>query len=97
VRNALDSGNLAFIRQNAAQIKLTLRDAVAVCGTIAEEEPDNLERALVRWIRRFAAEARDPQAGDYTAIVACFDAMPHDPDLAEYQLTELCAERGLSQ
>jgi hypothetical protein len=48
-------------------------------------------------IRRFAVEARNSQAQDYSAIVACFDAMQHDPELAEYQLTELCAARGLDQ
>ena len=97
VRNALESGNLAYLRQNADRIRLTLRDAVAVCGMIADEEPDKLEQALDRWIRRFANEARNPQAQDYSAIVACFDAMQHDPELAEYQLTELCAERGIDQ
>jgi hypothetical protein len=31
VRQALNSGNLAFIRDHSREIKLSLRDAITVC------------------------------------------------------------------
>lgn len=97
VGQALDSGNLAFFREHSRRIKLSLRDAIVVCLMIADERPAELESASVKWIRRYAEEAKYQRREDYKLIVLAFEAMPLDPELTEGQLNALCAARGLSQ
>jgi hypothetical protein len=97
VRNALDSGNLRYFRENSRNIKLSLRDAITVCLMIADQTPARFEAASVHWIQRYAAEARKQRRDDYRLIVLAFDSMMHDPELTEGQLTARCAARGLGQ
>ena len=92
---ALHSGDLAFIRAHAPELTLSLVDGIEVCRLIAGQEPDQLEAASVRWIRRFAAEACDQRRNDYLLIVRAFDAMAAKDEPAAGPLAELCAKRGL--
>nr|MBA2515966.1 hypothetical protein [Solirubrobacterales bacterium] len=56
-QRALKTQNLHLIRAAAAEVtKVELRDALAVCLVILERQPQDFERAVLRWIARFAIE-----------------------------------------
>jgi hypothetical protein len=74
-----------------------LPDEARVCRLVAEQDPCRLERASVRWIKRFAATADGEQRSAYGLIVQTFDTMSFNPELAAEQLAALCADQGLDQ
>jgi hypothetical protein len=94
---ALRTGDLAFIRRHADGLTLSLADEAEVCRLIAGQDPGRLEAASVRWIKRFAAQARDERRSDYGLIVSSFDALMLEPEVAAGQLRALCAARGLGR
>ena len=93
----LRAGNLPWIRRNHGRITMGLPDEARVCRLVAEQDPCRLERASVRWIKRFAATADGEQRSAYGLIVQTFDTMSFNPELAAEQLAALCADQGLDQ
>lgn len=60
VRSALDRGDLEWLRQNADRLApVRLTDALRICLIIRDREPVQYERAAMRWLSRFALEARN--------------------------------------
>lgn len=52
-KKALDRGDLATVRSELSDLPpLTLEDALSVALLICEHEPENAERAAVRWLRK---------------------------------------------
>jgi hypothetical protein len=94
-QTALRAGDLLFIRRHADGLTLSLADEAEVCRLIASQDPARLEAASVRWIKRFALQAREERRSDYGLIVSSFDALTLEPALATGQLRALCAARGL--
>jgi hypothetical protein len=95
-RRALQIGDLALIRHAAMALpRVPLDDALRVCLLMAEQDHDAFDRAAVRWLARFALEAKDV---DLTALYDGLDALNTlrtKPEEAKHALIELCATHGL--
>jgi hypothetical protein len=75
---ALDSGNEAVILSAARQLpRVALNDALRICLVLRDGDSDRYERAAVRWLGRFALEARDVTV---SAIRGAAEALDHLPD-----------------
>ena len=95
-RQALDAGDLARIRSLAAAMpRISLQDALRICLLMREQE--GYERAAVRWLGRFALEARSATIEDVQGAAAALDALPDRPDTAMEQLMRVCARCGVTQ
>jgi hypothetical protein len=92
IEAAIRVGHLSFLLSHLQA--LGLREEVDLCRLLAEQRPDQLETASVRWIRRFATTARDQRREDYMLIVNAFDRLPLDPERSAGELKALCAARG---
>jgi len=97
-RRALDTGNLTMIRAAAAELpQVSLSDALQVCWAIRHGEAELYERACVRWLARFCAEAEAVTLPDVRAAAGALG------DLGERQrerpavgaLNALCSRYGL--
>jgi hypothetical protein len=95
LRAALDAHDLGFIFQHADRLALALPDAVEVLVLIAQQAPERLEAACLRWLRRYAAEAQEQRLEDYGHIIVGLNALSTEPEFATDQLLRLCEERGL--
>lgn len=93
-RAALDAGNLARVRQLAARMgTITLPDALTIC--LLMRDHDGYERAAVRWLGRFALEARGADLEALQQAAAALDALPYRPEAAMEQLAEVCGRCGV--
>lgn len=95
VQAAIVAGDLSFLRRHSAQITLSMRDAIRVCLLIADQQPAQLDAASVRWIKQWAARAREEPRSDYRLIVEAFDRLPIAPEQSAAELEALCAARSL--
>ncbi len=94
-RQALDAGDLARIRALAAAMpRINLQDALRICLLMREQ--DGYERAAVRWLGRFALEARSATIEDVQAAAAALDALPDRPDSAMERLSTVCTHCGVA-
>ncbi|MBB4662988.1 hypothetical protein [Conexibacter arvalis] len=94
-RQALDAGDLARIRSLAAAMpRISLQDALRIC--LLMRDHDGYERAAIRWVGRFALEARTVAIEDLQAAAAALDALPDRPDAAMEQLLRVCARCGVT-
>lgn len=67
-RRALQTGNLALVRAAALELPtIRLDDALRVCLLIRDNDPAQYERAALRWVGRFALEARTATLADVRA------------------------------
>src|ERR1700678_4324831 len=95
-RRALQQGNLQLVRAAAGELPtIRLDDALRVCLLIRDRDPDRYERAALRWVARFAVEARNASLEDVQAAVAALRRLPGDPDEAMSQLQHLCLAHQL--
>lgn len=92
---ALAAGDLGFIQRHADELAFSLLDAVYVCRLICERDPERLEAASLRWIRRYAGEASGQRFDDYRLIVDAFGLLRREPEPAAGSLLSLCRARGL--
>jgi hypothetical protein len=94
-RQALDAGDLSRIRSLAAAMpRISLEDALRIC--LLMRDHDGYERAAVRWLGRFALEARAVTIEDVQAAAAALDALPDRPDSAMERLATVCAQCGVT-
>lgn len=94
-RQALDAGDLARIRALAtAMPRINLHDALRICLLMREQ--DGYERAAVRWLGRFALEARSATVEDVQAAAAALEALPDRPDTAMERLALVCTRCGVA-
>ncbi|MHB8533005.1 MAG: hypothetical protein ACYDC2_09810 [Solirubrobacteraceae bacterium] len=97
VRNALDRGDLAWLRSNAEHLApMRLTDALRICLIVRDREPASFERAAVRWLARFAQEAREVTLADVRRAAEALGAMPRDADSAMEELAGLCRRYKLA-
>jgi len=90
-RRALATGNLLLVRTAAAELPhVALKDALEVCLLLRDQDPERFERAAVRWLGRFALEAREVTLEAVQRAAAALDAMPRQPDAAMEALAALC-------
>lgn len=98
-RRALDTGNLTLIRAAAAELpRIGLSDALRVCWAIRHGESDLYERACVRWLGRFCAEAEAVTLPDVRAAAAALADLGggRGERPAVEALNALCGRYGLS-
>jgi hypothetical protein len=94
LRAALDAGDLRFFRQYAQTLQpLGLADALDICALIGDQDPSALERASVRWIGRFALEAKAVSLKDVSLAAEAFQRLPIEPRQAMETLKALYASR----
>ena len=96
-RRALDSGNELLVLATARELpRVALEDALRICLLIRGGDPDRYERAAVRWLGRFALEARGATIDDIRAAASALDALPARPVAAMERLQALCIARGVA-
>ena len=97
LRAALDAGDLEFVRRYAReQGPVDLGDALRVCLLIRDRDPGQFERAAVRWISRFALEARQATLEDVRAAADALEDLRSDADGAMADLAELCVRHRIA-
>ena len=97
LRAALDAGDLEFVRRYAReQGPVDLGDALRVCLLTRDRDPGQFERAAVRWISRFALEARQATLEDVRAAADALEDLRSDADGAMADLAELCVRHRIA-
>jgi hypothetical protein len=90
-RRALKAGNLALIRNAAAELpRVDLGDALEICLAIRKAEPERFERAALRWLARFCIERREATLAQVQAAAWAFDNITDEPAALE-TLQRLCS------
>jgi hypothetical protein len=97
VRAALDAHDLGFVLAQGDRIRLGLAVAVEVLELFAQQAPERLEAVCLRWVQRYAAEARGQQLADYGRVAVACNALVSEPEFATDELLPLCEERGLGR
>jgi hypothetical protein len=95
VRAAIDAQDLDFVLRHRDRLNLGLAVAVEVLALFAQQAPERLEAVSLRWVRRYATEARGQRLEDYGRIVTALAMMPSEQEFAVDELIRLCEERGL--
>ena len=96
-RRALATGNETLITTAARELpKVALDDALRICLVLRGGDPNRYERAAVRWLGRFALEAREATIADLRLAAGALDALPEHPDKAMELLQRLCVARGVA-
>jgi hypothetical protein len=92
-KRALATGNLNLVRAAAAELPwIGLDDALQICLLLCDEPDERYERAAVRWLGRFALEARNVTIDAIHAAAAAFDALPMQPETSMETLARLCTQ-----
>jgi len=95
-RRALQTGSLPLVRAAAAELPtVRLDDALRVCLLIRDHDPEHYERAALRWVGRFALEARDATLADVRAAADALARLPDDAADAMADLERLCVAHRL--
>jgi hypothetical protein len=92
-KRALATGNLNLVHAAALELpRVGLEDALEVCLLLRDKDPARFERAAVRWLGRFALEAKGVTIEAMQRAAGAFDAMPRRPQTAMEILASLCVE-----
>ena len=95
-RRALSTGNEAIVLAAARELpQIALDDALRICLVLRGGDPDRYERAAVRWLGRFALEARGATIDDLRLAADALDALPDRATEAMERLQTLCMARGV--
>lgn len=95
-RRALRTGSEALVLAAARELpQIALHDALQICLVLRGGDPDRYERAAVRWLGRFALEARGVTIDDLRVAAAALDALPERAADAMERLQSLCVLRGV--
>ncbi len=89
-RRALETGNELLVLTAARELpRIDLDDALRICLVLRDGDPDRYERAAVRWLGRFALEAREVTIDALRLAADALDAMPDQPTEAMERLQRL--------
>ena len=95
-RRALATGNEALVVAAALELpRIALDDALQICLVLRGGDPGRYERAAVRWLGRFALEARRASIDDLRRAADALAALPERPAEAMERLQRLCVARGV--
>jgi hypothetical protein len=98
VKTAIDSGDLGFLIRHAQELpRINLADALQICLLYRDHDSDRYDAAAVKWLMRFAAEAKEASLEDIQSAAAALDALPEQPQAAMEQLSSLCVQHGLTR
>jgi hypothetical protein len=96
-RRALETGNEALVTATALELpRVALDDALRICLVLRGGDTARYERAAVRWLGRFALEARDVTIDDLRMAADALDALPDQATDAMECLQQLCLTRGVA-
>lgn len=96
-RRALETGNELLVLTAAKELpQVSLADALRVVLLFRDSEPERYERACVRWLGRFALEARDVTIDALRAAADALDALPERAGEGMERLQALCVAHGVS-
>src|SRR5271167_303638 len=96
-RRALETGNEALVTAAALELPwIALDDALRICLVLRGSDPARYERAAVRWLGRFALEARNVTIDDLRQAANALDALPDRAVDAMERLQHLCVARGIA-
>lgn len=95
-RRALETGNESLVTAAALELpRIALDDALRICLVLRGGDRARYDRAAVRWLGRFALEARRVTIADLRAAAAALDELPARPGEAMERLQSLCVARGV--
>lgn len=95
-RRALETGNATLAFAAARELPyVNLDDALRICLLLRDGDRNRYERAAVRWLGRFALEARGVTIDALRQAADALDRLPERAAEAMEQLQELCVEHGL--
>jgi len=90
-KKALEQGDLATVRSELADLPpLTLEDALSVALLICDREPENAERAAVRWLGKLL-ERPDVTLAQAREALDAFSLVVEDDETAEARLRRIAA------
>ena len=90
-RRALQTGNANLVIAAALELpQIALDDALRICLVFRDGDPERYERAAVRWLGRFALEARGVTIEAIQAAAAALDSLPERTTEAMEQLQRIC-------
>jgi hypothetical protein len=96
-RRALQTGNETLVVAAARELpKVALDDALRICLVLRGGDPARYERAAVRWLGRFALEARGATIQDLRLAAEALDVLPERAAEAMERLQRLCVARGVA-
>lgn len=96
-KRALETGNAAMVSAAARELpQVALDDALRICLVLRGGDPVRYERAAVRWLGRFALEAREVTIDDLRLAADALDALPERAAEAMERLQQLCVARGVA-
>src|SRR5438270_13177209 len=96
-RRALQTGNETLVVAAALELpRVALDDALRICLVLRGGDPVRYERAAVRWLGRFALEARNVTIDDLRTAADALDALPDRATDAMERLQRLCVARGVA-
>jgi hypothetical protein len=79
-----------MVRATAAELpRVALDDALRVCLLIRDQDPDQYDRAALRWVGRFALEAQSATLADVRAAADALARLPTDAEDAMARLEQL--------
>jgi hypothetical protein len=97
-QRALATGNLDVVRAAAAELpRIGVAEAAAMLLVILRSEPDQYERAAVRWLGRLCLERKRVGLEDLGSAAAALLALPRQPHAARSLLAEVCSRAGQEQ
>ncbi|MBV9603664.1 MAG: hypothetical protein JO027_01080 [Solirubrobacterales bacterium] len=96
-RRALATGNETLVVAAARELpQVSLDDALRICLVLRGGDPVRYERAAVRWLGRFALEARGVTIEDLRLAAQALDELPARAAEAMERLQRLCLARGVA-
>jgi len=97
-QRALVTGNLNVIRAAAAELpRIGVAEAASILLVILRADPDQYERAAVRWLGRLCLERTRVDLEDLSRAAGALVALPEQPDSARPLLAEVCSRAGQEQ
>lgn len=97
-KRALGTGNLNLIRAAAAELpRVSLPDALEVCLLLRDHDSGRFEKAAVRWLGRFALEARGVTISAIETAADALRLLPDRPEVSMEVLSALCLRHGVDR
>jgi hypothetical protein len=95
-RRALRTGNHTLVIATARELPhVALDDALRICLVLRDGDPEQYEKAAVRWLGRFALEARGVTIDALRLAADALDALPDRATEAMEILQRLCVAHGI--
>ena len=76
--------------------QVALDDALRICLVLRDGDADRYERAAVRWLGRFALEAKAVTISDLRSAAEALADLPSSTAEAMERLQRLCVARGVT-